>query len=151
METSQKLVDEYADLIGDGGPIHNDPDSPAAIAMGGTIVQGTYMLGSLPRLAREIGFPTKGIAYRLHYGYDRIRLVRPVPTGSRFRARFRVEEVRPRGDDAEVVHFLATIEVEGRGRPHRRHGHRRLPGGRQDHPCEPPPSRRGRTGGCTRE
>ncbi len=113
----QGVVDTYADLMGDGGPIHNDPDSPAAAAMGGTIVQGSFLLGSLVKLAKQVEFPTEGIAYRLNYGFDRVRIVRPVPTGARFRARFKIAEVRPKGPDADLVRLETTIEVEGADEP----------------------------------
>ncbi|MFQ5557793.1 MAG: MaoC/PaaZ C-terminal domain-containing protein [Acidimicrobiales bacterium] len=113
----QTTVDAYAELMGDGGPIHNDPDSAAARAFGGTIVQGSYLLGSMDRMAKQIDLPTSGVAYRLNYGFDRVRIIHPVPTGARFRAHFTVAEVRSKGPDADLVRLETTIEIEGRAEP----------------------------------
>ena len=114
--TSQELVDSYAEVVGDRGPIHNEPDSDAAKALGGTIVQGTLMIGSMPAMLRQVYWPMDGIEYRLHYGYDKIRFINPVPTGSRFRGRFVLDAAEPRGE-GERVRINATIEVEGSDQP----------------------------------
>jgi acyl dehydratase len=116
IETSQEFVNAYATMMGDRGPIHNEPDSDAAKALGGTIVQGTLMIGSIPAMLRDVYWPMEGIQYRLHYGYDKIRFINPVPTGSRFRGRFTLEAAEPRGD-GERVRINATIEVEGSDEP----------------------------------
>jgi acyl dehydratase len=116
VETSQEFVDAYATMMGDRGSIHNEPDSDAAKAFGGTIVQGALMTGSIPAMLRDVYWPLEGIEYRLHYGYDKIRFINPVPTGSRFRGRFILEAAEPRGE-AERVRINATIEVEGSDEP----------------------------------
>ena len=116
VETSQELVDAFASMLGDRGPMHSDPDSDAAKALGGTIVQGSLMIGSIASMLRDVFWPMKGIEYRLHYGYDTIRFINPVLTGSRFRGRFTLEASEPRGD-GERVRINATIEVEGSDEP----------------------------------
>ena len=116
VETSQELVDAYASLVGDRGPIHNEPDSDAAKAFGGTIVQGTLIHGSIPSMMRDVYWPMEGIEYRLLAGSDRIRFINPVPTGSRFRGRFFLESAEPRGE-GERVCIDVRIEVEGSVEP----------------------------------
>src|SRR5262249_46825088 len=55
--------------------------------------------------------------YALNYGFDRLRLIEPVPVNGRIRAHFSLlgqEEVRP----GEVrTKFGVLVEIEGRSRP----------------------------------
>lgn len=48
---------------------------------------------------------------------DRVRLIAPVPVGSRVRGVFTVAEVRHDAQDRRIVKIIATIEREGGDRP----------------------------------
>ena len=113
-ETSQADVDAHAETVGDGGWIHNDVERSAAGPYGGTLLQGSLMLANLARMARDLEWPTEGILNRFHYGFDRIRFVYQVPTGSRIRGRFTVTGATPRGADGldTLVRMSATVEAE---------------------------------------
>jgi acyl dehydratase len=52
----------------------------------------------------------------LNYGLNRVRFTSPVPSGSRIRGRFRIEDVEEVafGKQARVA---ATIELEGQEKP----------------------------------
>ena len=116
-DTSQADVDAFADVVGDGGWIHNDVEASAAGPYGGTILQGFFMLSSLSRMARNLELPSEGVFNRFNYGFDRVRFLSQVPTGTRIRGRFTVVEVESRPDGDERVRLTAVVEAEGIDRP----------------------------------
>jgi acyl dehydratase len=65
-------------------------------------------------MARDLEWPTEGILNRFHYGFNRIRFVQQVPTGSRIRGMFTVTDATPKGDDGldTLICMSATIEAE---------------------------------------
>jgi len=54
---------------------------------------------------------------RLNYGFDRIRLIAPVPAGSRIRGHFVLKEVVDRGPHEIMARTEVTVEIEGGGKP----------------------------------
>jgi len=55
--------------------------------------------------------------YYLNYGFDRMRLIAPVPAGSRVRAHFNVAEVRPDDGGRTIVKFGVHMECDQAERP----------------------------------
>ncbi len=110
----QSAIDGFAALTGDDGDIHTDPEKAKEIApFGGTIVQGFMMLSHLTGFAKSLRLPDEGVVFRLNYGFDRVRIITPVPVGSRIRGRFSVAGLDNRGPNAALVTLKAQIEVEG--------------------------------------
>ena len=70
--------------------------------------------------------PLEGYGMSLNYGLNRVRFTSPVPSGSRIRGRFRVEDVEDvaGGKQARVA---GTIELEDRKAGLRRRGAVPLP------------------------
>lgn len=116
-DTSQADVDAHAATVGDGGWIHNDVEASATGPYGSTLLQGSFMLASLSRMARDLRLPAEGVLNRFNYGFDRVRFVSQVPTGTRIRGRFALVSVEPRNDGDELVRVDATIEAEGIDKP----------------------------------
>jgi len=114
---TQEMVDRYAALSGDGEGewIHLDPERAAREASyGGTIVPGFFQVSHLIRLTREamrtlIVFDAN---HALNYGFDRLRFVRPMPVGARFRARVRILEVTPKPGESFLLKEEVLIELE---------------------------------------
>ena len=114
----QKMIDSFAALTGDDGPIHTDPDEARRVApFGGTIVQGFMMLSHLTGFAKSLRIPQDGIAFRLNYGFDRVRIITPVPVDSRIRGRFTIDGLEDRGPDAALLTFKAQVEIDGSENP----------------------------------
>lgn len=114
----QAAIDEFAALTGDDGPIHTDPVRAAEVApFGGTIVQGFLMLSHLTGFAKSVKLPQKGVAFRLNYGFDRVRIITPVPVDSSIRGRFTVAGLENRGPNAALMSLEARVEVQGMERP----------------------------------
>lgn len=114
---TQEMVERYSELSGDGEGewIHLDPERAAREAdYGGTIVQGFFQVSHLIRLTGEamrtlLPFDSN---HALNYGFDRLRFVRPMPVGARFRARVRIAEVTPRAGDSFLLKEEVRLELE---------------------------------------
>jgi len=91
-DVTQERVDAFADATDDHQWIHVDPERAAASPLGGTIAHGLYSLSLGPALSREL-VSFEAFAYRLNYGYDRVRFPAPLPVGSRLRARLTIMAV----------------------------------------------------------
>jgi acyl dehydratase len=114
----QSAIDGFTALTGDGGPIHNDPDEAARIApYGGTIVQGFMLLSCLTGFAKNLRLPRDNVVFRLNYGFDRVRIIAPVPVDSRVRGRFHLRDIVARGDTAALMTLDAVVEIEGSEKP----------------------------------
>lgn len=116
---TQEMVDAHAATTGDADPFHNDVEwSKTHTPWGGTIVQGflllsqfTWFLRHPPMLALD------DVEMIMNYGFNRIRIVRPVLTGTALRARIKLLEVDDRGSRA-VLRYAITLESEGHADPH---------------------------------
>ena len=114
----QKSIDQFSELTGDAGPIHNDPELSLQIApFGGTIVQGFMLLSCLTGLAKSLHLPQDKVAYRLNYGFDKVRIIKPVPVNSRIRARFHLKKLQTRGENGALMNLEVMMEVEGTKEP----------------------------------
>lgn len=114
----QATIDGFAALTGDDGAIHTDPEEAARIApFGGTIAQGFMLLSHLTGFAKSLHLPQDGVAFRLNYGFDRVRIITAVPVDSRIRGRFTLVALEDRGPDAALLRFGAHIELEGSETP----------------------------------
>lgn len=114
----QSAIDLFADLVDDRQWIHCDParaerESP----FGGTIVHGFLTLSLLAGFGVR-SFPTvAGSLFSVLYGFDNVRFLSPVRSGSRVRTRFVVKDVRRRASDQLLVTWRTTVEIENGSRP----------------------------------
>jgi len=116
----QKTVDQYAMLTGDGEGewVHLDSERAAReLPYGGTIVPGFLQVAHLTKLFGEALTSLGDVDpnHALNYGFDRLRFVSPLPVGAKFRARFRVKDVRPHPSGGYVVKQDAALEKEDGG------------------------------------
>jgi acyl dehydratase len=117
---TQAKFDGFAEITGDRDWLHNDPERCARESpYGKTIAQGHLLLAHLSQVGEAL-MPDPGdrVAYALNYGYDRVRVIRPVLVGSRIRGRLVLKEIRSRAEGQYVVKSDAMIEVEGSDGPH---------------------------------
>lgn len=94
---NQPMIDGFAELTGDRQWIHVDAARAAVESpFGGTIAHGLLTLAMLPAWYEEaVSIPNQKIG--VNYGFDRVRFVRPVPSGAALLGRFtlaRVEEAK---------------------------------------------------------
>lgn len=114
IRVDQQSIDTHAANTDDDLWIHTDPERAASeTPFGGSIAQGFLVLSHLTNMARAISLPLQGISYQLNYGFDRVRMVQPVPVDSRIRGRFELSRVESKGHHGVLVHLDASIEIEG--------------------------------------
>ena len=114
----QTMIDRFAEVTGDHQFIHIDPVRAAETPFGGTIAHGFLLLSLLPRLQASMDRPRPdGVRMGVNYGFERVRFVAPVRSGSRVRAGstlVSVEEKRP-GQLQQLADV--TLQIEGGDKP----------------------------------
>ncbi|MDH7638314.1 MaoC family dehydratase [Sphingomonas oryzagri] len=114
----QALIDRFADTTLDHQFIHVDPVRAAETPFGGTVAHGLLTLSMLPHLMSSIAQPDRPPARMgVNYGFDRVRFVHPVRSGSRIRAGATlaaIEEITP--GQFQQTHDIA-VEIEGEAKP----------------------------------
>ena len=114
----QALIDRFVALSGEDSWIHTDPERAAKSKFGGTIAPGNMGVALLPRLSRgESAYARYPRAYSLNQGWDRIRFLEPLRSGSRVRARSRLLDVEERPDGSLRVQVEYWLEIDGRDKP----------------------------------
>lgn len=115
---TQQWIDDYVDLTGETGWIHTDVERGKQSSLGNTIAPGNMGIAILPKLSRAVSpysrYPRK---YSLNQGWDRIRFLQPLLTGSRIRARSKLLAIEERPDGSLRVEVEFRIEVEGSDKP----------------------------------
>jgi acyl dehydratase len=123
LTVDQALISKFAEATLDADPMHVDPVWAATKGpFGKTVAFGflimsllTYLMHDATRTSWATEPDTEG--YYLNYGFDRMRLVTPVPVDSRIRARFETLERAIDEKGRWVVKFGVEVEIEGQERP----------------------------------
>jgi len=113
----QERIDRFADLTEDWAFVHVDAERARAAGLDGTIAHG-FLTIALIATTVPTGLPRMtGVTMGFNYGFERLRLIAPVPSGGRIRSRFAVKECRERGPGEWAIHYDVTMEIEGKDRP----------------------------------
>ena len=117
IEISQQAIDDFADVTGDHQFIHVDPEAAARTPFGGTVAHGFLTLSLLSQMAAHAMLVPDGRKMAVNYGFDKVRFLAPVRSGSRVRGRFTLaamNEKRP--GQWQFVHQV-SVEIEGEDKP----------------------------------
>ena len=118
IEVTQDVIDGFAEVTQDRQFIHVDPARAAVeTPFGGTIAHGFLTLSLLSACAYDALPQIEGRAMGINYGFDKIRFLSPVRSGSRVRARFRLAEVQMRSPTEALMRYGVMVEIEGAERP----------------------------------
>jgi len=123
IDVTQEMVDAFGAATLDPDPLHIDPEWAAANGpFGGSIAFGFLTIGLLTPMFHDAvgqgwGDDPAVAGYSLNYGFDRVRLVSPVPVGSRVRGRFVVAEQRWDEKGRRILSVDCEIEIENEPRP----------------------------------
>lgn len=118
IQIGQDSVTAFADVTNDHQFIHLDEQRAASdTPFGGTIAHGFLLLSLLTTMLEDVQGKLGDVAISVNYGFDKVRFVSPVRTGSRVRGRFDVASVEKRKDGGTLVKYVATIEIENVERP----------------------------------
>lgn len=119
-EMTQERINDFADVTIDHQFIHVDEEAAKAGPFGTTIAHGfltlsmlTHLAGSVPQDPETV----KGVIMGVNYGFDKVRFVSPVPSGSKIRATSVVKDVQLKDPNNIQVTRTYTVEVEGAERP----------------------------------
>ena len=117
-EVTQTMIDQFADATDDHQFIHCDPSRAAAeTPFGGTIAHGFLTLSLLSAFAFETAPRLEGADMGINHGFDSVRFVSPVKTGSRIRARFVLADLKVRPSGWVQIANDVTIEIESAAKP----------------------------------
>lgn len=112
----QSTIDKFGEATGDSDWIHTDPERARRDGpFGGTIAYGFWTISMMTYFGRQImkqDYPGNAL-YGLNYGFDRLRLMTPVPVGKRIRCHIRLLNAEERGAGKYLVKSEYQIEVEG--------------------------------------
>lgn len=114
----QADIDAFGELTKDRDAMHMDPDWAAENSpFGGTITYGFQTLAMMTAMVNDIMPRGSREAYKINYGFDRVRLMSPVHANSRIRGHATLKSVRPKTADSHIVTVELTVEIEGEERP----------------------------------
>jgi acyl dehydratase len=115
---TQGRIDAFAEATEDRYFIHTDPArARAETPWGGTIAHGFLTASLLSAMAYDAVPRVEEAKHGVNYGFDRLRFVSPVPTGSNVRGRFRLDKVDRARPGEVTLRWTVTVEVEGAERP----------------------------------
>ncbi|MFC2967736.1 MaoC/PaaZ C-terminal domain-containing protein [Acidimangrovimonas pyrenivorans] len=114
----QEDIDTFGRLTRDVDAMHMDPDwARARSPYGQTIVYGFQTISMMTMMINEILNRGSQEAYKLNYGFDRVRLMAPVPAGAPIRGVARLKRIEDRGPARFLVTIEMTVEVRGQAKP----------------------------------
>lgn len=115
---TQAMIDTFADATDDHQFIHCDPERAAReTSFGGTIAHGFLTLSLLSTMTFEAVPALEGAEIGINQGFDGLRFLAPVKTGSRIRTHFVLTKVKARPSGwVEITHDI-TMEIEGGTKP----------------------------------
>jgi len=91
----QKRINGFAEATEDRQWIHVDEERAKETEMGGTIAHGYLMMSLLPNLFFQlVEFTDMGMM--INFGLDKVRFMRPVPSGSEVQLRAKLISARKR-------------------------------------------------------
>lgn len=118
IELNQKSISEFSHLTQDPNFIHVDPErTKAETPFQGTIAHGFFVLSMAVKFSME-ALPKEGDnCYNLNYGFNKVRFVSPVLSGSKIRGRFTLSAFQTKGENGILKVYDLTIETQGVEKP----------------------------------
>jgi acyl dehydratase len=118
LTVTREMITEFGRVTLDGDdPMHNDPVWSKEQGPFGTIVAyGFLTMSLLTHFSHQIT-KHEHLKYALNYGFDRVRIISPVPAGARIRAHFSTGDVVLRSDGGRKTMIHVTIEIEDQEKP----------------------------------
>src|SRR6204780_4797083 len=114
----QNRIDVYANVIEDHQFIHVDPErAKRETAFGTTVAHGFLTMSLLSIMSYEVMPVIEGTTMGVNYGFDKLRFVSPVKSGSRVRGRFTLTEAKLRKPTELQSLTHVSVEIEGEEKP----------------------------------
>ena len=117
-EIDQERINKFANVTQDHQFIHVDEDrAKTETSFGGTIAHGFLSLSLLSAMIHNCIPRMKNASLSLNYGFDKIRFLNPVPSGSRIRGHFKLMECNPRNQGEIFSRYHISVEIENIEKP----------------------------------
>jgi acyl dehydratase len=113
----QARIDAFAKVTEDEQFIHVDPERARSTAFGGTVAHGFLTLSLLSTMAYSAQPRIEGAVHGVNYGFDKVRFIHPVRSGSRVRAHFTLRAVTARSAREWQLTYDVSVEIEGGDKP----------------------------------
>ncbi|WP_105421791.1 MULTISPECIES: MaoC family dehydratase [Neorhizobium] len=118
LTVDQPMIDLFAKATHDHQFIHVDPERALTESpFGGTIAHGFLTLSLLSAMNFDCVPRIREQTMGINYGFDRIRFMSPVKSGSRIRGHFTLAEIRFRGAGMLMTTYDISIEIENEKKP----------------------------------
>ncbi len=118
IKIDQPMIDAFADTTRDWNFLHVDAVKAAEAGYGGTIAHGFLTLSLLAPMRMASGRPPiEGFRAGVNYGLEKVRMLAPVPSGSRLRGHFRIDSLEETGPGKWREAMQTTVEIEGEEKP----------------------------------
>ncbi len=116
-ELDQGRIDAFAEITEDRQFIHIDPEAARATPFGGTIAHGFLTVSLLSAMTYDAVPPLEGVTMGVNYGFDKLRFIAPVPSGSKIRGRFRLLSAEDKGGGRWLLKHEVTVDIDGLEKP----------------------------------
>jgi acyl dehydratase len=114
----QARINAFADITEDPQFIHIDTARAATeTPFGGTVAHGFLTLSMASRMMQDTVEPFEGQVMNLNAGFDRLRFLSPLRSGSSIRGVFELKEVKQTSSNQLRMVTKLTIEIEGADKP----------------------------------
>ena len=114
----QGRIDAFADVIEDHQFIHVDPErARRETSYGTTVAHGFLTMSLMSIMSYEVMPVIQGTTMGVNYGFDKLRFISPVRSGSRVRGRFTLVEATLRKPTELLSRTNVSFEIEGEEKP----------------------------------
>ena len=117
LEIDQERINTFADVTEDQQFIHINQELAKKTPFGGTIAHGFLTLSLLSRFSEDAGLVIEGVKMGINYGFEKIRFLAPVPSGSKVRGRFFLKSVVEKKEGNFLITYQVSVDIEGSDKP----------------------------------
>ena len=113
----QDRINVFADVTEDHQFIHINEEAAKMTPFGGTIAHGFLTLSLLSKFSEGAGLVIEGVKMGVNYGFEKVRFLAPVPSGSKVRGRFNLKSVVEKMPGQHLLTYEVTVEIDGQEKP----------------------------------
>ncbi|NNC36199.1 MAG: MaoC family dehydratase [Acidimicrobiales bacterium] len=113
----QERINTFADVTEDHQFIHINEEAAKMTPFGGTIAHGFLTLSMLSKFSEQAGIVLEGVKMGVNYGFDKVRFINPVPSGSKVRGRFVLKDAVEKNPGQFLLTYGVTVEIDGVDKP----------------------------------
>jgi len=113
----QERINVFADVTEDHQFIHINEDMAKKTPFGGTIAHGFLTLSLLSKFSEGSGLVIEGVQMGVNYGFEKVRFLAPVPSGSKVRGKFVLKNAVEKKPGQHLLTYEVAVEIEGADKP----------------------------------